>query len=185
VDKRFRPELTIKRILELADAFHAQTGEWPTAYSGQLPEDRELSWRRVDNALRYGLRGLSGGNSLAQLLARERGVRNLHDLPELTEALILSWADRHKRRAGRWPTENSGPIADAPGETWCNVNAALMQGLRGLPGGSSLAALQGGAFALVLLGGAHDLTESIRWHDGSCEYLRVTTERYREFAGEE
>jgi hypothetical protein len=25
VDKRFRPELTIKRILELADAYHART----------------------------------------------------------------------------------------------------------------------------------------------------------------
>jgi hypothetical protein len=62
-----------------------------------------------------------------QLLARERGVRNLSGLPALTEVLILSWADRHKRRTGRWPTENSGPIADAPGEVWANINAALAQ----------------------------------------------------------
>jgi hypothetical protein len=40
-------------------------------------------------------------------------------------------------------------------------------------------------FALVILGGAHDLTESVRRHGGSCEYLRVTTTRYREVAGEE
>jgi hypothetical protein len=46
-------------------------------------------------------------------------------------------------------------------------------------------ALKGGPFALVILGGAHDLSESVRRHGGSCEYLRVTTERYREFAGEE
>jgi hypothetical protein len=47
-------------------------------------------------------------------------------------------------------------------------------------------ALKGGPFALVLLGGAYDLSESVRRHDGApCEYLRVTTERYREFAGEE
>jgi hypothetical protein len=43
VDKRFRPELTIKRILELVDAFHARTGDWPTAYSGRIFEDRGLS----------------------------------------------------------------------------------------------------------------------------------------------
>jgi hypothetical protein len=47
------------------------------------------------------------------------------------------------------------------------------------------AALKDGAFALVILGGAHDLTESVRRHGGPCEYLRMTTERYREFAGEE
>jgi hypothetical protein len=49
VDKRFRPELTIKRILQLADAFHARTGDWPTPRNGSLPEDRELTWRRVEN----------------------------------------------------------------------------------------------------------------------------------------
>jgi hypothetical protein len=93
------------------------------------------------HALRYRLRGLSVRSSLAQLLARERAVGNVGDLSELTENLILSWADRHKRRTGRWPTENSGPLADAPGEVWANVNAALIQGLRGLPGGCSLAVL--------------------------------------------
>ena len=93
------------------------------------------------HALRYGLRGLSGRDSLAQLLARERGVRDVGGLPELTEENILLWADQYRERTGRWPTENSGPIADAPGETWANVTAALMQGLRGFPGGSSLAVL--------------------------------------------
>jgi hypothetical protein len=95
----------------------------------------------VDNALRYRLRGISVRSSLAQLQARERGVRNVHDLPELTEGLILSWADQHHARTGKWPTENSGLVADAPGEVWQNVNAALMQGSRGFPGGSSLAGL--------------------------------------------
>jgi hypothetical protein len=51
--------------------------------------------------------------------------------------------------------------------------------------GQVRAALKDGTFALVLLGGAHDLTQSVRRHGGSCEYLRVRTERYREFAGEE
>jgi hypothetical protein len=114
VDKRRRPELTLKRILELADAYHARTGDWPSAFSSWLPGDRELTWRRIDNALRYGLRGLSGRDSLAKLLARERGVRKVGDLPELTEENILLWAELHRERTRRWPNENSGPIADAP-----------------------------------------------------------------------
>jgi hypothetical protein len=52
--------------------------------------------------------------------------------------------------------------------------------------GQVRAALKDGPFALVLLGGAHDLTESVRRHAGGpCQYVRVTTERYREFAGDE
>jgi hypothetical protein len=52
--------------------------------------------------------------------------------------------------------------------------------------GQVQAALQGGAFTLVILGGAHDLSESVRrLSAGQCEYLRITTTRYREFAGEE
>jgi hypothetical protein len=48
------------------------------------------------------------------------------------------------------------------------------------------AALNDGAFALVILGGAHDLTESVRRRAGApCEYLRVAAQCYREFAGEE
>jgi hypothetical protein len=171
LDKHFRPELTIKRILELAEAHHAQTGDWPTAYSSWLPQDRELSWRRIDNALRLGLRGLPGRDSLAQLLARERGVRNVGDLSALTEKLILSWADQHKRRTGRWPTENAGSIADAPGEVWANVNAALMQGLRGLPGGSSLAVLIATHRGVRNLANIPPLTEAqiLEWADRTHE----------------
>jgi hypothetical protein len=47
------------------------------------------------------------------------------------------------------------------------------------------AALTLGPFALVILGGAHDLSESVRRHGGSSEYVRITTRRFREFAGEE
>ena len=36
----------------------------------------------------------------------------------------------------------SGPIAEAPGETWKSVDLALRYGYRGLPGGASLARLQ-------------------------------------------
>jgi hypothetical protein len=71
----------------------------------------------------------------------ERGVRNKVSLAHLSRKQILSWAKAHFRRTGKWPTTASGPIAEAPDETWAAVDAALNQGGRGLKGGSSLARL--------------------------------------------
>jgi hypothetical protein len=59
----------------------------------------------------------------------------------LTPRKILVWARGHRERTGKWPTCGSGPVLDVPGETWNGVNQALYLGLRGLPGGSSLARL--------------------------------------------
>ena len=61
--------------------------------------------------------------------------------PNLTVPQILRWADAHHRRTGKWPSSESGPVAEAPGESWQAVNNALHRGLRGLPGGDSLARL--------------------------------------------
>jgi hypothetical protein len=93
--------------------------------------------RNLDHDLRDGFRGLPGGSSLPQLLAKRRGVRNLGDLPPLTENKLLAWADRHRARTGKWPNWNSGPVARAPGEDWRNIDQVLRGG-RGLPGGDSL-----------------------------------------------
>jgi hypothetical protein len=59
----------------------------------------------------------------------------------LTVAQILAWADTHHARTGTWPTPKSGLVADAPGENWATLNAALWTGARGLPGGDSLSRL--------------------------------------------
>jgi hypothetical protein len=99
------------------------------------------NWRKIDNALRYGLRGLPQGSSLAKLLALRRGYRNRAELPPLVPALIMAWANTYRARTGTWPTEDSGAVEGSGGETWGNIDAALRQGLRGLPGGSSLAGL--------------------------------------------
>ena len=42
------------------------------------------------------------------------------------------------------------------------------------------AVLDKGPFGLVILGGSHDLGESVRQHVG-CEYIQVTTKRFKEF----
>jgi hypothetical protein len=71
-------------------------------------------------------------------LARHRGARNRKALPPFSVEQIRAWVRAHARRTGRWPTRMSGPIPEAPGETWAGVQAALSSGRRGLPGGSSL-----------------------------------------------
>jgi hypothetical protein len=68
--------------------------------------------------------------------------------PTLTVEQVLAWADAHHARTGRRPAVRSGPVPEAPGETWVGIDLALRRGARGLPGGYSLARL------LALLRGA-------------------------------
>jgi hypothetical protein len=135
---RKRP-LTLEGVLGWADAHRARTGDWPRSKSGPVKEADGETWRRVDQALRLGTRGLAGGSSLARLLAERRGVRNPIDPPPLSEGQILAWARAHEARTGKRPNAASGPVAGVPGESWGGINQALTRGLRGLPVGSSLA----------------------------------------------
>ena len=133
--------ITSEDILAWADDWHAETGDWPSQTSGAIPSMGGMTWAGIDQALRQGRRGLPAGSSLARLLEERRGVRNRASLPALTEEQIVGWADAHRRRTGRWPNNRSGTIPEAPGENWSAVEAALFQGVRGLPGGSTLARL--------------------------------------------
>jgi hypothetical protein len=132
------PDLTIEQILAWADAHHQRTGHWPTLTLGPVTGAPGETWQAIDSALRQGKRGLEGGSSLARLLAQHRGVRNTADLPPLAISQILAWADAHHQRTGHWPSQYSGPVAQAPGESWRGIHAALLRGMRGLPGGDSL-----------------------------------------------
>jgi hypothetical protein len=140
-NRKALPRYTVKQILRWADAYHAKHGKWPTGGSGPVKQAPGETWTAVDVALRNGIRGLPGGDSLARLLARHGKKRNRSELPALKARQVLAWADAHFARTDFWPHENSGPIAEAPGETWSAVNQALKQGHRGLPGGDSLARL--------------------------------------------
>jgi hypothetical protein len=136
-----RPALSVKQVLAWAEGHYRRTGRWPTRNDGDIPGSRGDTWLAVDTALHRGRRGLEGCSSLAQLLARERGVRNPADPPPLTEELILAWVDAHRKRTGAWPRATSGAVVGAPGETWGAINKALRHGHRTLPGGSCLAEL--------------------------------------------
>lgn len=135
------PPLTKEQILSWSDAHQKRTDRWPRREDGVILEAPSETWRRIDNALRLGLRGLAAGSSLANLLVEQRGVRHKGQLPPLTEQQILAWLDEHFQKTGKWPKVKAGPIDGAAGETWSGVNAALEAGLRNLPGGSSLAKL--------------------------------------------
>jgi hypothetical protein len=66
--------LTTGRILAWADAHRRLAGDWPKARSGPVP-GVGLTWLAVEVALKMGRRGLPGGDSLARLLRRARGLR--------------------------------------------------------------------------------------------------------------
>jgi hypothetical protein len=65
--------------------------------------------------------------------------RPLIERPSLSYPQILAWADAHHARTGRWPTANSGRVWENRRENWNAISAALDKGLRGLPGGLTLA----------------------------------------------
>ena len=136
-----RPALTVEQILAWASDHREATGAWPGEDSGPVRGVAGENWNAISSALCRGSRGLPGGLSLAQLLAQHCGARNQRDLPRLTIAQILAWADAHRAATGRWPSALSGPVAEGSVETWAIVNTALCKGLRGLSGHSSLARL--------------------------------------------
>ena len=135
------PKLTVDQILAWADEHHAVTGEWPSIRSGVIAGTKGETWSKVGYALVRGNRGLPRLGSLAQLLASWRQVRNHAAPPRLTVEQILAWADAHHAARGRWPTNTSGPVLGAPGETWSAIGAAVVIGLRGLSGGTTLSQL--------------------------------------------
>ena len=134
---RRRPPLRLRQILEWADAHHSRTGNWPTRQSGQIAEASETSWMMVHMALLSGKRGLSGGSSLSKLLRQYRGVRPIRRA-SLSVEQILEWAQSYRSRCGRCPVITSGEIPEADALTWTAVDLALRNGLRGLPGGTTL-----------------------------------------------
>ena len=131
--------LNVAQLRQWAEAHRKRTGAWPKVKSGAITDAPGETWSGVNAALSVGMRGLPGGDSLAKLLARECGKRNIADVPALTMAKIRMWVRQHHAATGLWPKYTSGPVAAVPGETWGAVDNALHKGRRGLPGGSSVA----------------------------------------------
>ena len=136
-----RPALDIEQILRWADAHRTATGRWPDRNSGPVGGSGGETWGAIYAALSVGRRGLPGGSSLPRLLAERRGALHTRDLSPLTIEQILAWSDAHHEATGRRPRSDSGPVRSHPELSWNQVNRALARGLRGLPGGATLAGL--------------------------------------------
>src|SRR5260370_16316255 len=74
--------------------------------------------------------------------AKRKGKRRqVWKKPDLSIEEILRWANAWKARTRQWPRKASGRISESFNDKWMTIDGALRQGLRGLPGGSSLAQL--------------------------------------------
>jgi hypothetical protein len=103
-----------------------------------------LTWRRIDEALRRGSRGLRPGGSVVRLLHQRLGVPLRRQIGEpLTQKTIVNWAKTYHARTGTWPSVSTKERIHETGERWGTIDQALKMGHRGLPGGSSLARLLG------------------------------------------
>jgi hypothetical protein len=69
-----RPALTINQVLAWMQEHRRLTGQWPKIASGAVQSAPSENWKAIDNALRYGFRGLPAGLSLRRL-RRKQGWR--------------------------------------------------------------------------------------------------------------
>ncbi len=109
------------------------------AYQGE-------TWVSISAALRNGGRGLSGGTSLSSFIENRLAVKKQKcNSVSLSEDLICFWIKQFIVKYGKKPTQQSGIIEFADGayegDSWLCVSAALRNGGRGLPKGSSLSQL--------------------------------------------
>jgi len=93
------------------------------------------------------LRGLKGDSSLSQFIAKEFGVINNSNKPDLTKELIINWAKRHYDEHGEYPRQKSGLVkyannTDYEGIKWGAIDQCLRNGHRGLKGDLSLTKLK-------------------------------------------
>lgn len=137
-----KPPLSLAQIRRWARAYFKRHARWPTNQSGPISGSRGLTWSTINSAFMHGLRGLPRKSSLGAFLDEAfPRARQAARPSTLTYQQILKWADAHRRRTGRWPDRNCGPVLNAPRENWQALSVAIKQGHRGLPGGSTIACL--------------------------------------------
>jgi DNA-binding CsgD family transcriptional regulator len=93
-----KSKLTEAIILAWADAHKARTGAWPMSTSGPVAGVPAQTWLGVDEALRCGGRGLPGGDTLARLLRRRRGVGDRRGRPRSVTRTQLRLVLRLRRQ---------------------------------------------------------------------------------------
>jgi hypothetical protein len=178
VNRLKQPDYEIKKIKDCILAHRQATGTWPSTTSGPVkhgPYTEKETWLAIDNALRKGVRGLLGGSSLVQLneeVSNEHGLDYVNRLkqPDYEIEKIQDCILAHRQATGTWPTQKLGPVEYGPyagEETWLAIDNALRRGLRGLPGGSSLAELN------EEVSKTHNLDYANRWKQTDYEIEKI------------
>ncbi len=139
---RSLPNYTTAKVVEWADTYFKDNGEWPTRSSGPIKGVPGETWARVAAAVEQGLRGLPKMSSLQALLRKEKNAESNRairlKLPE--EEILKLLKGYNKRHPGKWPTETTkDPVLKKKGLSWRKIDRSLREGARGLPGGSSIA----------------------------------------------
>ena len=137
----YTPRLQCKQILAWVDAFHRREGTWPNQNSGPIPERRARTGERWMKPFALDRAGFESGLASPVLSPRNAAFATGRICRGSLMRRIWSWAKKHHQRTGRWPTGESGPVVDAPGETWKGIHVALRHGCRGFPVGHSPARL--------------------------------------------
>ena len=155
-----KSDLTEQIILAAVRGYLGRKGTLPSCESGDATLDFGFpdTWRRVDNALKLGNRGLPGGSSLGKFMLQHalKGEK-----PDLTEEKIVEAVRKFVARTGKLPSgDSSGDASEDFGfqETWRSIDHCLHGGYRGLPEGLSLAKLY---LKHGLKAEKPDLTESV------------------------
>ncbi|MDC0274489.1 hypothetical protein OAK91_07135, partial [Planctomycetaceae bacterium] len=154
--------LTYGWIAIQASEYYSEHGKWPNAYSGKI-DGSDTTWASIDAALRIGLKGFPGGESLDRLIkplslvkgspsktqkksrpkqselhgVRSTSIQKKQSHTNLNEEWIIHKALEHRKVKGFLPDQKSG-IVLGTNEFWYGIHYALLNKKRGLSAGLTL-----------------------------------------------
>ena len=151
------PLIPLDEILNYADLWYEEHGEWPKKSSGLVGDGTELTWNDINNQCSR----KEYNSSLANLLLEKRGVRHHLAQKKLSIELIISWAKHHFQETRSWPTFKSGDVLADPSENWGAIRSNLVNGSRGLPSGLSIEKVLFSELGIVGVRSGKKLTEEL------------------------
>jgi len=125
--------LSSETIVEWIKLFHDKYGEYPKFNDSRRIPEMDLSWCAIDASLKRGQNGLPGGDSVANMIYRYFGKKNIKNLHNLYIDEIVDWMILFEKEYGKYPTQQDNRVIKEMGEeTWKSINSSLLAGRRGL-----------------------------------------------------
>lgn len=142
ISQRCRP-MTEDDVINAMKKFYFDFDRFPRQTDGDASKyfGRQETWSSVNQCLRKGLRGLTGGSSIYNIAERLSGIVSRNRCANLNILIILASVARYHLTHREMPRPSSGDASNyfhMNGESWRNIDTSLRQGLRGLKCGSSL-----------------------------------------------